>query len=429
MNAQRKPSLLVLSSLYPNSVQPRHGIFVEERLRKLIATEAVTARVVAPVPWFPFRNPRFGRYADFAAVPAREVRYGIEVLHPRYLVIPRVGMTLGPLSMAAAVAPLLRRLLAAGEQFDLIDAHYFYPDGVAGVRLGQRFQLPVVVTARGTDINLISSLRMPRRQIVAAARQAAALVTVSEALREALLALGADAKKTITLRNGVDLQRFAPIAQQEARAALACVPAPDQPVWLAVGHLVKGKGVHITLKALSQALDVTLLVVGTGPEEQPLRDLAVDYSVAERVHFLGHVEHDELPTYFSAADALVLPTASEGMPNVVLEAMACGTAVIATAVGGIPEVVADATAGVLMRERSATALLDAWHAVQTQGLDEARRNARRAYAERFGWTETTRDQLQLFRQILGEAHMPAVEAAAETHVAEPIVEPVNREGE
>lgn len=398
---QRALKLLVVTSLYPNSVQTRHGIFVEERLRSLLVSGAVTARVIAPVPWFPLKHPRFGRYADFAAVPAREVRYGIEILHPHYPVVPRIGMTLGPTSMATAVVPAVKQMLSEGYDFDLIDAHYFYPDGVAAARLSRRFQRPVVITARGTDVNKIPEFRVPRRQIMDAARQAVAIITVSRALRDSLIKLGVKEKKITPLRNGVDLERFAPIAPDLARSGLDCTDAEkNERIWLSVGHLVENKGVHVTIRALARAPGVTLLVVGTGPEEARLHTLAARYGVVDRVLFLGHVEHDALPVYFSAADALVLPARTEGMPNVVLEAMACGAAVIATSVGGIPEVVQEPVAGALMRERTSEAVIAAWHTVCQYGIDQHQRDARRAYAQRFSWSDTARGQLTLFRRIV-----------------------------
>lgn len=391
--------IVVLSSLYPNSVQPRHGVFVEERLRCLMATGRVQVRVIAPVPWFFSRHPRFGRYARFAAVPARELRHGIEVLHPRYPVLPRLGMTLAPRSMATCAAPTLARLLADGFDFDLIDAHYFYPDGVAAARLGRRFCRPVVITARGTDINTIADMPRPRRQIRAAAAQASALVTVSQSLREKLVRLGVAPDKITTLRNGVDLARFAPMARETARQRLAVANT----VWLSVGNLVQGKGTHIAVEALRDVSDVTLLIVGDGPEEESLRALAQRCNVAQRVRFIGHVAHDELPLYYSAADALLLPSRSEGMPNVVLEAMACGAAVIASAVGGIPEIVRGLPTGVLMSERTPAALVAAWHAVRADGLGSGHREARRRHAQRFSWQATTEGQLELFERVLRSA--------------------------
>jgi hypothetical protein len=144
--------ILTFTTLYPSEARPQHGIFVETRLRKLVESGAVQSRVIAPCPWFPFMSPRFGRYSDFARVPREEIRYGLQVEHPRYPLLPKIGMSSAPIGLFSAVLPLLRRQIREGRDFDLIDAHYFYPDGVAAVLLGRALGRPVVVTARGDDL-------------------------------------------------------------------------------------------------------------------------------------------------------------------------------------------------------------------------------------------------------------------------------------
>ena len=141
--------ILTFSTLFPNSEKPGHGIFVETRLRHLVGSGQVQSRVVAPIPWFPSTNPRFGNYARFAKAPRHEVRHGIEVAHPRYPVLPKVGMSVAPFLLAQAVKPAIGRLIDEGYDFDLIDAHYFYPDGVAAAMLARHFNKPLVITARG----------------------------------------------------------------------------------------------------------------------------------------------------------------------------------------------------------------------------------------------------------------------------------------
>ncbi|MBW8066835.1 MAG: glycosyltransferase family 4 protein, partial [Ferrovum sp.] len=153
--------LLTFSSLYPNATKPHHGIFVETRLRQLLDTQPVEARVMAPVPWFPFTHERFGDYARQARVPQREVRRGISIEHPRYPLIPKFGMNLAPWGMALACLPLLRAQIRHGQDFDLIDAHYFYPDGVAATLLGRWLKKPVLITARGSDLNLLPDYPIP----------------------------------------------------------------------------------------------------------------------------------------------------------------------------------------------------------------------------------------------------------------------------
>src|ERR1700759_765171 len=178
----RRVRTLLFSTLFPSSVRPGHGLFVQTRLRELMATGSVDVRVVAPVPWFFSSNPRFGDYALYARTPRRETLQGVSVFHPRYPLPPKVGMTVAPLSMALAAAPVIRGILADGFDFDLIDAHYYYPDGVAAALLAKWFGKPLVVTARGSDINLIAQYRGPRRMMQWAARRAAASIGVSKAL-------------------------------------------------------------------------------------------------------------------------------------------------------------------------------------------------------------------------------------------------------
>ena len=393
-SASSRPSrLLVFTSLYPNAAQPRHGIFVEERLRKLIATGRVSATVVAPVPWFPFRHRRFGAYAAFARVPAREERHGIQILHPRYPVIPKVGMNLAPALMYHAVLPNVRRLLAT-DAFDLIDAHYLYPDGVVAARLGQQLGTPVVATARGNDVTLIPRSVGPRRRILEATARLDAVVTVSEALRARLIELGAAGGDSIhVLRNGVDLQRFRPVDGRGVRGKLNV----GGTMWLTVGHLIERKGVHLVIEALARCVNATLLVAGDGPEDHPLRELARRLGVAARVRFIGAVPHDDLPAYYSAADALFLASSREGMPNVVLESIACGTPVVAAPFAGVEELLHAPEAGEVAESRTADAIAAAWQRLSTRGVD---RTATRRFAEGFGWTPVVEAQCKLYEKVL-----------------------------
>jgi len=385
--------VLAFTSLYPNDAQPRHGIFVEQRLRQLAASGHIEIKVVAPVPWFPWRHPRFGRYAQYARATRAEVRNGIPVCHPRYPSIPKIGMTLAPFLLAAATAPTLHRVVENGFDFDLIDAHYFYPDGVAAVILGRRLHRPVVVTARGSDINLIARHRAPAALIRWAARHAAGLVTVSQALKEELVALGVSADKVTVLRNGVDLALFHPVEREAERRRLGLADA----TLISVGNLVEGKGHDVVIRALTQLPHTTLLVAGEGPQERALRTLARALGVMERVKFLGNVAQQELCRYYTVADVLVLASAREGWPNVLLEAMACGTPVIATRVGGIPEIVTAGGPGILVDERTPEAIAAAVHALLAGAPDRGRT---RRYAEQFDWDDTTRGQVRLIERVL-----------------------------
>ena len=385
--------LLVFTSLYPNAAQPRHGVFVEERLRHLVDSGRIAATVVAPVPWFPFRNLKFGAYAAFAAVPKQEERYGIRIMHPRYPAIPKVGMTLAPLLMYLALLPAIRRLLSEQPGYDLIDAHYLYPDGVAAVALGRSVGRPVVVTARGNDVTLIPRHRIPRWQILRATKRAAAITTVSKALRERLIGLGADAERVTVLRNGVDLERFRPLSENGLRDELGL----NGCIWLAVGHLIERKGVHFVVEALAQMKDTTLLIAGDGPEENKLRSLVERLGLRARVKFLGAIPHEKLCAYYNAADVTMLASSREGMPNVVLESLACGTPVVAAPFDGVTELLSSPVAGEIAAERNAVAIAAAWRRLQSRA---PKRAATRRVAELLGWQPVVEAQCALYAGVL-----------------------------
>lgn len=387
--------LLTFSTLYPNPVVPQHGVFVENRLRHLLATGEVQSRVVAPVPWFPFSAPMFGEYGGYARVPRSDTRHGVAIDHPRYLNVPKIGMNWTPATMAAAALPLIRKIIAEGYDFDILDAHYFYPDGVAAVRIAQALGKPVVITARGTDINLIPQYARPRAMIKWAADNADAMVTVCQALKDGLVELGVADERVTVLRNGVDLKLFTPPANRdELRASLGISGATI----LSVGHLIERKGHNLVIEALQHLPEVRLLIAGQGGELENLKRCAAACGVSDRVQFLGAVPHAELKKYYGAVDALVLASSREGWANVLLESMACGTPVVATNIWGTPEVVAAPEAGVLV-ERNAKSIAAGVEALMQNYPD---RQITRRYAERFSWDETTQGLLSLFKNILSK---------------------------
>ncbi len=386
---------LLFSTLYPSSARPIHGIFVETRLRELLKTGEVETKVVAPVPWFPFSGERWGEYGRFAATPRFEQRNGVDVHHPRYFLPPKIGMNIAPHTLARSALPTIRKLMRDGFDFDLIDAHYYYPDGVAAGFLAKWLGKPFVVTARGTDLSQIPQFAYPRRLILDTAARASASIGVCAALMDSIAELGADRQRLHVMRNGVDLERFQPVDRVEARRYLG-LPI-DRRILLSVGLLIERKGHHIAIEALKQLPeDVLLVIAGSGPERERLEGLAKDSGVAARVQFAGQVPNDQLKWWYSAADALLLCSSREGWANVLLESMACGTPAIATSIWGTPEVIQRREAGRLMATRTPQALVDASRDLFADYPD---RTSVRKYAEGFGWDATTAAQLKLFKEV------------------------------
>ena len=386
--------ILSVTTLYPNAEQPTFGVFVENRLRQVAAVAGVEVKVVAPVPWFPSRSRWFGRYGAQGRVPLAETRHGIDITHPRFVQIPKIGTNLSPFLLYLCLLRHIRRSVLPAYDFDLIDAHFYYPDGVAAALLARTLAKPVVVTARGTDLNLYPE-RYPlvRRMIAKAAGQVDASITVCTALKDALVDLGTDPDRVHVLRNGVDLEMFRPAD----RAAVRLAWQIRRQTLLSVGHLIERKGHDLIIRALADLPDVDLIIAGDGPERDHLQRLAVSLNVADRVRFLGVIDHHRLADLYSAVDLLVLASSREGWPNVLLEALACGTPVVATRIWGTSEIVTTPEAGRLIDQRTPEAIAKAVREVLGRSPDHART---RAFAEGFSWDATTEGQLRLFSSLV-----------------------------
>lgn len=384
--------ILLFSTLYPNCAQPNHALFVEHRLLHLIKSGDIRARVVAPVPWFPFKHKCFGQYGLFARVPKQEERNGITIFHPRYLVVPKIGMSVAPFLMFVSTWLFMRGLSNDDVGFDLIDAHFLYPDGVAATLLGVVLSKPVTVTCRGSDVNLHMRYRWPLRIARSALKRTKHVITVCQALKNELIRLGLDKVPITVLRNGVDTAVFHPIDRISVQKELQL----EGEVWVSVGRMAEMKGHHLTIEALSKRPNAMLLLVGDGPDRQKFTKLADDLGVSDRVRFLGNQPQSELRKYYCAADVMVLASSREGWANVLLESMACGTPVVATNVGGTSEVIDDDIFGVLIRERSPEGILIAVQELFSRTIE---RKSIQRYAARMDWDAATKGQIKIFNAI------------------------------
>jgi len=381
-------NVLTVTTLYPNEKQFRHGVFIETRLRHLVQTGEIKARVVAPVPWFPFKGDLFKQYAVYADVPKFENRHGIDIYHPRYLVIPKVGMLLTPFFMAISLYFQIKQLNKQNK-IDLIDAHYFFPDGVAVTLVNRLLKIPFIISARGTDINLIPEYKIPRKMILWAAEQAQASVTVCKALKDSMIAMGTEEEKIHVYRNGVDLELFRLLDKQQCREKYQL----NKKTLVSVGHLIERKGHHLVIEAMQSLPGYQLLIVGGGEEEKPLKALVKTLNLSKQVTFLGEKKQQDLTEIYNAADVMVLASSREGWANVLLESMACGTPVVATDIWGTPEVVQNSDAGVLVKRTSE----EIAEGVKVLFRNLPKREDTRKYAEQFSWDSTTQGLLKLFK--------------------------------
>lgn len=339
--------ILILTNLFPTAWDPLRGAFNRqqfERLGQLHDVDVLTA-------------------VDFRE-RMRGVRGEVNVANLRtdhfvFFYPPRIGRWL---HAACWVASLWlqrgRQLRSAG--YDVLLVSWAYPDAAAAGWLARRLKIPYVVKVHGSDLNVQAEYPMRRRQIRSALRGASAVVAVSRALAEKAVSIGADPARVSVIYNGVDSALFYPGSRCEARARLQL--STDAPLLLYVGNLKASKGCLDLLEAFPAVLAMRplaqLAYVGAGPCWAALLERAAALGCVKRVRLIGAIPHAALGDWFRAADLLCLPSHNEGVPNVVLEAMACGTPVVATRVGGIPEVVPD-YAGILVPVRDQSALSSA----------------------------------------------------------------------
>ena len=369
--------VLTLSSLFPDVHRPNFGIFVERQTLGLAALEGIELQVVAPVglPPFPLRlHPHFsGR----GRLPSVESWKGLKVHRPAFPHLPGPGMRLAPLMMARRLLPLFRSI-RADFPFDIIDTEYFWPDGPAAVALGRALNVPVSIKARGSDIHLWGKRGFSRRQIVEAGQAADGMLAVSAALKHDMTALGLPEEKIQVHYTGVDLDRFVIADRSIGKAALGL----SGPLVLAVGYLIERKGQDIVVEAMRHLPEASLILIGDGPARPALEARIAQAGLESRVRLAGSVPHQDLPRWFAAADVSVLPSASEGLANVWVESLACGTPIVIADVGGAREVVDNPAAGRIV-ERSPHAVADA---IRELLLSPAPRDATRQTATRFTWS-------------------------------------------
>jgi teichuronic acid biosynthesis glycosyltransferase TuaC len=340
--------ILTFTSLFPNAVQPDLAIFVFQRTVHLARQTENSVIVVAPVPYFPSWLP-LSRWKIYSRIPLEERVGELEVLHPRYPLFPWIMMSLHAfLIVLGCLAPMIR--LNKRFRFECIDAHFVYPDSFAAVLLGKILAVPVVVSARGTDINEYPSSRFIRPLIRWALRNADGVVAVSTALREKIVELGRPREEVRVITNGIDPRLFAMMDRAEARRHLGLSQSADIAVCVAALRPVKGHKPLIQAIALlaNRVPKLQLYLVGEGPLRAELESMITELNLKESVFLVGRKPNNDLKIWFNAANVCCLTSENEGWPNVLSESLACGTPVVATRAGGIPEIIDSPELGILV---------------------------------------------------------------------------------
>ena len=394
------PRIIVFSTLFPHPGSPRAGVFIRERMFRV--GKRLPIVVVAPQPWFPFQNLlRIWKPYFRPTAPAFEIQDGIEVYHPRFFCIPGLLKRFDGLFMAMSSFFTLHRLRSRF-RFNLLDAHFAYPDGYGATLLGKWFKVPVTITLRGTEVPL-SRFPHRRKRIVKAIEQADRIFSVSGSLKTHVQSLGANGDKIRVVGNGVDTAKFYPMDRMEARLELGL--PDDALILISVGALVDRKGFHRVIALLPKLKTkfpkLIYLIVGEGGPEgdmsRQLKEQVESLRLTDTVKFLGAFSSDRLNVPLSAANLFILATSNEGWANVLLEAMACGLPVVTTDVGGNKEVVNQSKLGMVVPFGDEVQLLQAiMNALQKNWSPQFIRQ----YAEKNSWDSRVTILETEFKQLI-----------------------------
>ncbi|WP_282947024.1 MULTISPECIES: glycosyltransferase [unclassified Sphingopyxis] len=382
--------VLSIATLFPDAARPNFGLFVERSLRALAVQPCIDLTVIAPVGLPPFPLSLHERYRALRALPYAEQWNGLTVHRPRFTLIPRYSARLNPAKVARAVLSAVR-----GQSFDVVDAQFFYPDGPAAMRIADALGLPFSAKARGADISHFGHDPATKAQVLEAGNRAAGLLAVSDAMRRDMAAIGIDPDKIAVHYTGIDTARFHPADRAAARAALGM---GEEPAIATIGALIPRKGQALVIEALKSLPGVHYWLAGAGEEEARYRALAQRLGVADRVHLMGPVANADLPMLYSAADIVVMPSASEGLANAWVEALACGTPIVISNAGGGAELVTAPVAGRIV-DRTPQAIADAVRALLAAPPSPA--DVAATLGGRFDWDRNGRELAEHLRRCAG----------------------------
>lgn len=396
-------NILFISSQFPNSLEPNRGIFSYQIVREMSRFESI--KVIAPLPYVSrlrFLNP-LRKYRIQPNVPSLENIENIPVHHPVYNAVPKMGI-LHYITLYKAIKPLMKAI-QADWGIDAVNCHWIFPDGAAVRKVCEELGIPIMLTPLGSDLNRYTEFPLRRWIIEKALQKSDRVSTLNREMYQKCLSLGVSKERLVIISNGVNLAQFIIRDRISARTRLGI--SCESQVVLFVGSLVPVKGIETMLRAVELMFQTArwsslrLYVVGSGYLERVLRRLSGDLGLDNTVNFVGPVSHSELVYWMNAADCLCLPSLSEGHPNVVMEALACGTPVVASAVGSIPDFITAASGRL-------SAPLD--YRDLSRNLEECLatrydRTEIRGHVQTFSWEESAKKYVSELRQIAKVRHV------------------------
>ncbi len=356
---ERKLNILVSSSIFPNGEEKTKGIYIFHQAKAL--SKYCRVKVIAPVPYFPSWI-KSSSYHLYSKIKKKENIDGLDVLHPRVIVIPKIGRSLYGMLYALSLYRIMRHMKGSFNP-DLILCYWAYPDGFANVLLARMLNIPVITGGRGCDINDAAAYRSKRVMVSWTLRKSDRVFAVSEAMKSEMIKLGCDSDRIKVIPNGLH-GMFISIDKEKAQEITGInIKGYIGRVILFCGRLSPEKGLDYLLRAAGllkrKGIDYLLLLVGNGPENNRLQSLTSDLDLNNHVRFIGELDYQKIPALMSLADIFCLPSIREGWPNVVVEALGCGVPVVASRVGGVPEILTSPDYGTMVSAQDIVSLGDA----------------------------------------------------------------------
>lgn len=380
--------------MFPNRINPHIGVFVKERLKHVAKKTDMT--IIAPVPSFPFSG-RTLKYAGLENLEEVESFDGLRVYHPRYFMIPKYLKILDGMFFGASLAHFIKNI-ASHNTFDILDFHWVYPDAIGGLQWARKLGKKTVITVRGNEAIYYFEKSPIRKLVQQRLCEFDHVISVSRDLKKKIVAeYGVEESRVSVISNGIDTDKFHLIDRDKARRH--CALTQGKRYLLTVSRFSQEKGLENLLHAMRQlqSPNTDLVIIGDGPLKSQLLVLATSLDIMDRVHFLGVLGHDDLCAWYNVADVFCLPSLWEGCPNVVIEALACGTPVVATSVGGIPDLIPSPGYGILVPPGDVQALSTALgQALQT----DWNRRCISEFGSTSSWADVADRVINVFETVL-----------------------------
>lgn len=389
--------ILTIATLFPNSQQPGFGKFAGYQAVNFNNVDGVKNIIFNPLPHLPFPFSHLPQYRKYADLPRSEQWQGLDVYRPHFFSIPIIGAASNARNIAKAILPIARNIHKK-TPFDIVHGDFFHPDAMAALLVAKELGVAFTAKARGSDINYWAQTKATKNQILMAAEQAAGILCVSKGLSETMQSLGMDGQKITVHYTGCDQEKFKPSDNMDEKYRLKASldMKDDEELLLSIGNLIPLKRHELAIKSLQHLPHCHLAIAGNGVHKGKLEVLVMQLSLGNRVHFLGNVPHNDIPKWINAATAMILVSQSEGLANVWVESLACGTPIIISDTGGAKELVGDDHI-VQLVDADSEQIAHAVNTIIAQPIDKA---AARERVSQFTWQKNAQNLYDFYNRII-----------------------------